>query len=161
MNTRNELAALYENGERIFSRDVHDITVDIFDYIRLQSEQDQVKAWQSFKEEGVHAIESEYKRVYNEYPQEHYDDAMELCSNVLFAIMLLSPKKQQNTMNTTLYMNTAAGSVATEAEWRADFAAGAFGEQTWEDAFAGLTEVVANTPDTPGYDAEYGEYRPA
>ena len=62
----------------------------------------------------------------------------------------------------TMLMNPVTGSVATEAEWRADFAsmsAEELGGENFEDG--GLIEVVENIPGQPGYDPNYGEWREA
>lgn len=80
-------------------------------------------------------------------------------------------KKLEETMattiiKTTMLMNPATGSVATENEWRADFADIApedrpevWGGQNFEDG--GLIEVVANIEGQPGYDPRYGDWREA
>ena len=67
---------------------------------------------------------------------------------------------------TTMLMNPATGSVATESEWRDDFADIApedrpdvWGGPDFEDA--DLVEVVANVEGQDGYDPRYGEWRPA
>lgn len=50
-----------------------------------------------------------------------------------------------------LLMNPATGSVDTRENWSAE----------GYDEKDGLLGVVANVEGQPGYDAEYGEYRPA
>lgn len=61
-----------------------------------------------------------------------------------------------------MLMNPATGSVATESEWREDFACMSneeWGGETFEDAE--LIEVVKNDPEKPGYDLNFGEWRDA
>ena len=70
------------------------------------------------------------------------------------------------TTKTTMLMNPATGSVASEDEWRDDFADIApedrpdvWGGPDFEDG--GLIEVVPNIEGQTGYDPRYGEWRPA
>lgn len=61
----------------------------------------------------------------------------------------------------TYLMNPVTGSVASRSEWEDDFqnmTAEEWGGPDFDDA--GLIEVVPNTPDVPGYDENYGEWRP-
>ena len=84
--------ALYLDGERIFSKDVHDTAIDIRDAIMLRTPEAQLQAWLAIKNEGVHAVETEYKRVYGTYPQEDYgENAMDFCSSVHAALEMLAP----------------------------------------------------------------------
>ena len=60
-----------------------------------------------------------------------------------------------------MFMNPATGSVAPASEWRAEFEAATpeeWGGENFEDA--GLVEVVENREGTPGYDPDYGDWRP-
>ena len=83
---------LYLDGERIFSKDVHDTAIDIRDAIILRTPEAQLQAWLALKNEGVHAVETEYKRAYGTYPQEDYgENAMDFCSSVHTALEMLAP----------------------------------------------------------------------
>jgi len=64
-----------------------------------------------------------------------------------------------------MWMNPATGSVAPASEWQAEYAeaaaAGFPDESLWHDGdLDGLVEVVPNEAGRPGYDADYGDWRP-
>ena len=82
---------LYLDGERIFSKEVHDTAIDIRDSIMLRTPEAQFRAWLALNIEGVQAVETEYKRTYGTYPQEDYgESAMDFCSSVHTALEMLA-----------------------------------------------------------------------
>lgn len=63
-----------------------------------------------------------------------------------------------------MLMNPATGSVYTSEELRELFENSApeeWGGESFEDGVKDFVEVVENREDTPGYDPDYGDWRPA